>query len=164
MAGTHRGFQYSQASSRTALSRCCSLCSQSSQCQLILGSRLYSKASMASVSRMASRHRFCTSMQTTPQCTPALQLMHRLSWTAVSPYTLTRPKPGCNAASLLFFFLFFFEEQALHVSLACQLQQYQPADIGNLWDWGIHSTTLHGGSCFALASDTNVHDEHVRWA
>ena len=53
-------------------------------------------------------------------------------------------------------FFLFLEEEALHVSQICQLQQYQRTANGNLWDLGIHSTTHDGGSCFAMASDPCV--------
>ena len=61
--------------------------------------------------------------------------------------------PAAECASLwqrlrLFVLL---EEEALHVSQTCQSQQYQQTAKGNLWGWGIHSTTHNG--CFAMASD-----------
>lgn len=45
---------------------------------------------------------------------------------------------------------------ALHVSQTCQSQQYQQTAKGNLWNWGIHSTTRNGESRFAMASDEYV--------
>ena len=50
-------------------------------------------------------------------------------------------------------FFFCFEEEALHVSQTCQVQQYEQTAKGNLWGWGIHSTTHNRESCFAMASD-----------
>ena len=64
------------------------------------------------------------------------------------PHGLTSGLAWC------FFFFFFLEEEALHVSLACQCQQYQQTAKGNLWDWCVNSTTHHGGSCCAMASDS----------
>ena len=85
----------------------------------------------------------CTVHQT---CSGSLLLLLQVRLhTTISKFQM--PAQGilvCN----IFLFVCLFEEEALHASQTCQLQQYQQTAKGNLWDWGIHSTTHNRGSCF----------------
>ena len=90
MAGTHRGSRYSQASSKAALSRRCSLRSQSCQCQLMLGSWLHSKAFMASAFQTASNHRWSLAEADSR----STQWAH--TWKGIHSFLLLRRSPTCQ--------------------------------------------------------------------
>ena len=67
--------------------------------------------------------------------------VHRLSAFLLGirkkPYMSAKLANRSNVSRQLSFFL--GEEEALHASQTCQVQQYQQTAKGNLWDWGIHT-------------------------